>query len=406
MLLFVGGFVTAALQIGQVKLGAGFETLAIARNLARYGEFANPFQPMPTGPTALCPPLYPSFMALLIRMFGDTLLFAVLLSVITMVVHGLHAAVLPSVSALFLSDTRPGIYGACVSILLPLLPLYPQHEMMYAALGTMYFCLASAWLARRGGVLAGLGTGAFGGLLLLLNPATLFITGPWIAYMVWRRIPCVVRFASVGMLTALLVLLPWTWRNYRIFHKLFFVRDNIGLELLIGNNDLAQPTFLQNGQSHQLMHPNWSLARAAEVLRMGEVRFSDRCLADARQWIRQHPSRFGALTVARVRMFWFPDSDAVSRSSRWFGWNTVICVAGLTVMAWRRQRIAVYLAFVLLLYPMLYYIVQYDARYRVPVLWIMLLGSGYFVAGVMAQLQRGLSWRLRPIKSTSVSVGK
>ncbi len=37
-------------------MGNGYETIAIARNLAASGQFANPFQICPTGPTAIVPP--------------------------------------------------------------------------------------------------------------------------------------------------------------------------------------------------------------------------------------------------------------------------------------------------------------------------------------------------------------
>src|SRR6266404_456778 len=55
--------------------GDGFEVMAVARNLARDGSFANPFIGGKTGPTAHTPPLYPAYLALLIRLGGDNLRF-------------------------------------------------------------------------------------------------------------------------------------------------------------------------------------------------------------------------------------------------------------------------------------------------------------------------------------------
>src|SRR5207245_2741657 len=63
----------AALLIGCYQmLGPGFgfgrgnEMASIARNLAATGTYGNPFPPAVTGPTAMVPPLYPLYLALLI----------------------------------------------------------------------------------------------------------------------------------------------------------------------------------------------------------------------------------------------------------------------------------------------------------------------------------------------------
>src|SRR4051794_25040894 len=49
--------------------GRGFEMAAIARNVVDSGTFGNPFEPQVTGPTASNPPLYPLFLAGLMRVF-------------------------------------------------------------------------------------------------------------------------------------------------------------------------------------------------------------------------------------------------------------------------------------------------------------------------------------------------
>jgi hypothetical protein len=45
----------------------------------------------------------------------------------------------------------------------------------------------------------------------------------------------------------------------------------------------------------------------------------------------------------------------------------------------RRERATLFVLFVLLIYPLMYYIVVSDLRYRAPVLWLSLLPAGYFV---------------------------
>jgi hypothetical protein len=386
--LFIAAFIATAFQYPTVRLGAGFETLAIARNLAAHGEFANPFSPRLTGPTAHTAPLYPAFLALLIWIFGNTVPFALAVNGITMAVHGLHAALLPSVSQLFFQDRRPGIWAAGMSIVLPVFFLFPQYEIMYVATGLMLFCLAAGRLALRGGIAPAVACGLGIGLLALLNPASITVAVLWLAWFLWRHRPAhTARFVVCTALAAVATLAPWTWRNYRQFHSLFFVRDNLGLELYIANNDLAEASFAQNeaNGSHRQIHPGNSDAEASEFRALGEVEYYHRRGAAAFAWARQHPARFAALTAARFRMYWFPDAG----DSPWYAYSislvTILALGGMALLARRRDPIVIFFAGTLFFYPLLYYLVQSDPRYRTPVLWIPLLAAGYLLSDIVGR---------------------
>lgn len=107
VLLFSAAFIATSYQLPTVRMGDGFETLAVARNLAEHGQFANPFRPRLTGPTAHVAPIYPAFLALLIWIFGNSGPFFLLIDCITIAVHTLHAALLPSVSQLLFRIAAP-----------------------------------------------------------------------------------------------------------------------------------------------------------------------------------------------------------------------------------------------------------------------------------------------------------
>jgi len=81
--------------------GKGYESVALAKNLAERGAFANPFAAAQTGPSAHLPPLFPLYLAALIKIFGFSSGFVLAASLITVGVHALHAALLPFVSKLF-----------------------------------------------------------------------------------------------------------------------------------------------------------------------------------------------------------------------------------------------------------------------------------------------------------------
>lgn len=381
-LLFVAAFIATAMQFPTVRLGNGYETLAVARNLVEHGQFANPFSPRLTGPTAHVPPIYPAFLALLIWIFGNSVPFVLVVTGITIAVHSLHAALLPSVSQLFFQDCRPGIWAAAVMIVLPVFFLFPQYEIMYVATALMLFCLSTSRLALCDGIAAAFASGIGIGLLALLNPASITVAVLWLAYFLWRHRPArTTRFACCAALAAAATLAPWTWRNYRQFHRFFFVRDNLGLELYIANNDLAEASFALNEANgcHRRMHPGGSDAESRECEALGEAEYYRRRGAIAFDWIRLHPVRFGVLTAARLRMFWFPDADG----SRWYAnsiaFVTISAIVGMVLLGRRRDPVVVFFAGALFTYPLLYYFVQSDPRYRTPFLWIPLLAGGYFL---------------------------
>src|SRR5258707_7855012 len=67
--LFVAGGVVGLVQLSSpISFGAGFEMVAIAKNLVDHGDFANPFWVLSTGPTAANPPFYPFFLAVLMKL--------------------------------------------------------------------------------------------------------------------------------------------------------------------------------------------------------------------------------------------------------------------------------------------------------------------------------------------------
>jgi hypothetical protein len=382
-LLFIAAAVATALQFPQVRLATGYETLNIARNLAEHGEFANPFSSRPTGPTAHAAPLYPAFLALLLRIFGDTPWFGIFAIGITILVHALHAALLPSISQIFFEDSRPGIWAAVVTIVLPVFYLFPQYEIMYVATGLMLFCLATHRLIAANKRIAPLVTGVCLGLLCLLNPASILVAILWLAYLLWqRRSGDSARFACLAALALAATLAPWTWRNYRQFHSVFFLRDNLGLELFISNNDCAQGSIALNKANgcHAQLHPNRSDAESLECRRLGEFAYYRQRGAMAVEWIRLHPARFAALTATRIRMFWFPDADDSPWYAASIAFVSIAAFLGLILLSRRRTPVFCFLGSVLLIYPCLYYLVQADPRYRTPILWIPLLAAGHLLA--------------------------
>ena len=124
--------------------GFGWETVAIARELARTGEGVNPFQSGASGATAVIAPLFPVYLAALIRVLGrytghsrsSPYLAAVNAPKLFM------PPCCHSVSLLFFGEARPGIWRAFFSaFFVSSGPVASQWDAAFTACGLLLFIL-------------------------------------------------------------------------------------------------------------------------------------------------------------------------------------------------------------------------------------------------------------------------
>jgi len=361
--------------------------------------FANPFGSMDTGPTAHLAPLFPLALAGLIRIFGDSPPFALTATLLCVLLHGLHAVLLLPLSRLLLADFRPGVWAALFSAAVPTIPPLPQWEAIWSAVGSMLFCLLAANILRSGRPfwIKGAALGAACGVLLLLNPALLTVCGVWMAFFGFRERPPLrgwVVCSLTFLMAAALVCLPWTIRNQRQLGGLFFVRDNFGLELYTSNADCADARSDANWGNgcRALLQANFNAKEAALVRDMGELNYNRSRQAIAMQWIRQHPERFRELTLHRLKEFWFPTPGKAPVYTYSIRTITALSLAGLFFMARARHKAALAIVAIMAAYPVVYYFVQVDLRFRIPILWISLLPAGLAMQKAAA-LVLGRGWK-------------
>lgn len=384
LLFFVAGLVGILQTNYEFVDWRGYEMVTIARNLVDHGAFANPFFAANTGPTANNPPLYPLFLAFLMKFLKLPLLVngAALLG--SIVANAITAALLPYVSFLFFGEV---ISGAAASLLwLGAMQPTPTWDTSYTLAGLLAFVLLTAsginkseHVVRRG-VLAGL----VAGLLFLLNPSSLLVFLPWLFYLFLRRrayAPYALKYCFVLLVAFCILPLVWAARNYRQLGA-FVVRTNLGMTLYASNNDCAQSTLREELSSgcYKAHHANLSAKEAELVRSLGEVRYDHMRIADTKVWIFSHPGQFFRLTLTRIRDFWFPPAEKGSwYHAHFISIITVLSLPGLILMGYRRQPVMPFVLGVLVLYPLIYYIVVTDIRYRYPILWLSLLSAGYCV---------------------------
>jgi hypothetical protein len=361
----------------RIPFGHGFEMVALATNFAQHGTYANPFGTLPTGPSAANPPLYPILLGLLMRLLPASLV-PLAATTFNVLLNAIIAVLLPRVSVLFFHDRGSGNFAAVLWIAAA--PLTPAWDASLTVLCLLLFCMVTAPDSSRP-ILAG---GALAGALMLLNPSCLLVILPWLGCQVLYKkqaaINAVVILAIAALFTA-----PWLVRNYIIFDGLV-VRTEFGATLYASNNDCAQPSLTDEEHNACFLthHPNTWPNDAQQLRNIGEVRFDRIRLDAALAWIRSHPLRFVQLTAARIRNFWFPpfEEHALNVAAIWIA--TLLSIPGLILMARRREPLTLFALLALLIFPLMYYLIVSDIRYRYPVLWLGLLPAGYFLSRLAA----------------------
>lgn len=379
--------------------GTGYESLQLACSLAQKGTFSDPFQVMPTGPSAFLAPPYPAFIALLMNWFrGSHAALAVEWADI--IVIGIHLAFLPFLARRFNLGFSAGVVVAAVFLLAKIPPFVMWESFYSALLASVLSWLMYDIVAGRPSTAKVILTAFLWGGILWMAPVPLLVLLAWLAWVfIATKLPRKQKLAL--LILPFLIISPWVVRNYRVFDHFIFMRDNLGLELAVSNNSCAGFSFKMNEFTgcFEANHPNKSELEAKKVRDLGEYEYNQVRLHEAVDWIKSNPRRFLSLTEQRVTAFWFPSPtgnpfDATDVPLGFLlGWLMVLLsLPGLWVM-WRKNRQATAVVLLwLLLFPPIYYVVQFDLRFRNPILWAMFLPAGFFIS----ELGKGVWYAFRP----------
>jgi hypothetical protein len=211
---------------------------------------------------------------------------------------------------------------------------------------------------------------ALWGIGALANPSMLAFL-PFCGLWIWRQrfknglpsLPGVVVSSAVFFL----VLSPWLIRNYEMFGRFVFLRDDFGLQFRLGNSKGAE------GMLMAYLQPNLNKLEFEKFQHMGELAYSEDCKRLAFEWVRANPVRFMIISLKRFFYYWNgvpkPTNSQTPwdfRNSLFLAWSVLsIWGAGRAV---RQKAPAAWLfAGLLLTYPTTYYFVFPHARYRHPI---------------------------------------
>jgi 4-amino-4-deoxy-L-arabinose transferase-like glycosyltransferase len=366
------------------------ETGNIAYSLAIGKGFSNPFR-RETGPTAWLTPVYPLIVAGAFKIFGifsvESFFFLVFLNIL------FSAAVCLPVflSGRLVAGSGVGLYAAFLWALFPAAVMMPFEWIWDTSLsGLLAATILWATLELSGSnrLRHWLGYGFLWGLTLMTNPSLAsllpFLLG-WVAYRA-RQVEVGSHSArprerlkrlAMALAIAILCCLPWTFRNYSVFHRLIPLRSNFPLELYIGNNE-----------NYDDQHPRYPgvVTKDRETVRyfrMGEIPFMDQEMRKATTFIVAHPRVELILFAKRFAAFWtgFPNGFESFREADWLVRTLILCglfsgigaLAGVFVLIKRRSMFTLPVAAYPIVFPLLYYVTHTSLRYRHPIDPIVLL---------------------------------
>jgi hypothetical protein len=212
--------------------------------------------------------------------------------------------------------------------------------------------------------------GALYGVGALANPtmlAFLPFCGLWIWRQRYKRGLSSLGGIVLASIVFFLVLTPWVVRNYEVFGRFVFLRDDFGLQFRLGNGPYA------DGLLMPYLQPNLNRLEFEKFQRMGELAYADSCKRMAFDWVREHPARFAVISLKRFFYYWNGVPRATSSLAP-VDFRTSAFLATSALALWglgravRQKRPGAWLfAGLALTYPTVYYFVFPHARYRHPI---------------------------------------
>jgi hypothetical protein len=365
----------------------GYEAVHIAQSLAAGHGFGAPFPG--AGPTAWLTPVYPTLLAADVVILGShshaalvaAIFFNELCSALT-VFPVFYAGRRISGKN---SPAQIGVFAAWLWALHPLAMITAVSMIWYSTLSGFLGAMllwSTLSIVNSNRIVEWVGYGLIWGAELMTNPSFLVLLPPallWLASGRGGRAAKHLSFPALAGLVAATCCIPWTVRNFEVFHHFVPLRSNFGLEFWRYNHD-GPP-----------LHPFDSGTERTRLSVDGEPMYMHEKLHEATLWIGVHRIEFAKRCLVRAVVFWFGDEHPLQRFAHWGEWLSkarfisdwvlgFLLLTGLTVM-WRKMRRYFWLLVsVPVLYPFVYYITLSSDAYRVPVdpILVLIAAAGLF----------------------------
>lgn len=367
----------------------GWEAGRIARALVTGYGYADPFTGH-SGPTAWLAPGYPLLMAAVFRVFGVyTALSAFVLLVLNSV---FSAAIAPAVYEIARRcygaqglGRRVALWSGWIWALYPAAMQYAVRWFWEMSISTWAFTWILVIALRLRGIgdaeagarhnAAGLwsGFGLLWGVIVLFNPSLILllpVTALWI--LAGSRSGADLRrgmgYATLAGVLFLGCVVPWVYRNWKVFHAFIPTRGNLGAELyesmLPSNGGFPWGTTIPAVVESPIFQRYREVGEAAFVREQG---------AKANALVAADRGRFIRYSLKRIYFFWFgvpkpEDHGLIVEATRRLNYCFISLagVMGLGLSLRRRMPASWLILGIFLVLPIPYYLLTVQARFRHP----------------------------------------
>jgi 4-amino-4-deoxy-L-arabinose transferase-like glycosyltransferase len=294
-----------------------------------------------------------------------------------------------------LFNPRVGLVSAAIAALYAYFIYYsatlmtePFHIVALLAVLEIALEIVEAPTQRRW-ILLGLALG----LAILLRQIVLVFLPLLLLWLLWAgRGKIRLRDLGLPVLVVTLLILPWTVRNYIVYHDFLLLNSNAGWVFFMGNH----PQHGTNGLS--LYVPP-----LPEDLRgLNEAQLDRALMRRGLQFVLDDPGRYLLLSLSRVQgYFWFwpsPSSSLLSNVARVgsFGLALPFMLYGLILSARRirtyhSRRAVILLYLYISSYTLVHLLTWIGPKYRLPVDAVLILFAGLGLVDIGCRLSR--AWR-------------
>lgn len=339
------------------------------------------------GPTALKMPVYPMFLSMAIMIFGDEKLFPVLLQ---------H--VLMSVTAIGIFKTSEFFFSRKVSLWLGVMFLLHPSFFFYsntlevtnlfvpafvAAMYTYLYFLGRGHESRS--VVLSILLGVLASLLLQLQPVVLPVVAACVLYLAAsKRLKQALVISAVGMM----LLAPWTVRNYSEFGKFMPLKSPVWMNFYLGYWQTGQKYVMVSDSLHREIFDN-------EVTKHNDIEMEARYKSIVYPIIMNDIPLYLEKSACQAYMYWtYPPRYIGDRSISFLVARKIpnfVLTLGLAVslfIAYRRNRKFFWSAVLILSYFTAVYALTsvLNIRYKLDIEWLEIICIG-FVLTAAARLE-------------------
>jgi hypothetical protein len=367
----------------------GYETGRIARSIAEGHGFSSPLS-IETGPSAWLTPVFPYLLAGIFKIFG---VYSYTSGVVITILN-ICISAFTCIPIFYIGKRVGGMGVAAVAAWLwavfpnaVLMPIEWIWDTSLAALAAALILWATMAIRDSQRLRDWVGYGLLWGVGLMINAAIFalvpFLFG-WLALGLRGKSRLWLKLPAAALIMMGLCCVPWTVRNYVVFHKVIPFRSNFGLELWLGNNDQVPDTFAG------FLHPNDYPPEREKFAQLGEIEYMKQKQAEAIQFMKSHPADTARFMWRRFIDNWIGMWDPVQdlwrslilKGKIFLLFNLFVSLFGLMGLLFlyrEKNPYAFPIAMFPLIYPIVYYVTHTSLRYRHPMDPMLIVSAAFAV---------------------------